>query len=124
MSESTYTHQQFTNCIKYQIKKIIECGSRDCLDAIIMNEYYKPEIIYSFECNPESILVCEKNIISYENIKLIKKAVSNNNGIIDFYATDMDKSNDKNIGASSALFHRDNKENYIQKKILVLTQKK
>jgi FkbM family methyltransferase len=101
------------------VKTIVECGSRDCLDAIELNNYYHPEIIYSFECNPESISVCEDNIKDIQNIKLMKYAVYDKNGVVDFYATDMVKSSDKNIGASSLLFHRDNKESFIQKKIQV-----
>jgi FkbM family methyltransferase len=115
---SAYTNSNFSKHIKSQIKTIIECGSRDCLDAIEMLKYYNPEKIYSFECNPESINTCKNNIKNIDNIFLIEYAVSDHDGEIDFYATDMEKSSDKNIGASSALFHRDQKE-YIQKKIKV-----
>jgi FkbM family methyltransferase len=115
---SIYTHPQFINKIdKQSIRTIVECGSRDCLDAIEMNNYYYPDIIYSFECNPESIDVCKTNLLP--NIKLIEKAVCDKNGIVDFYPTDMDKSIDKNIGASSLLWHRDNKVEFFQKHIQV-----
>jgi FkbM family methyltransferase len=116
---STYTNPQFSRHITDKINTIIECGSRDCLDAIEMLNFYNPKNIYSFECNPDSIKVCELNIKDYESITLIKKAVSNINGNITFYATDMEKSKDKNIGASSALYHLDNKDNFIQKEISV-----
>jgi FkbM family methyltransferase len=115
---SSYTNQKFTQHIKTPLSTIVECGSRDCLDAIEMLNYYKPSKIYSFECNPESIQVCKKNIKNQKDIVLMEYAVSNHDGSIDFYATDMEKSTDKNIGASSALFHRD-QVNYIQKKINV-----
>jgi len=106
------------NIDKTSIKVIVECGSRDCLDAIKLQEYYNVNTVYSFECNPESILVCEENIKNKENIKLIPLAVYNENKEVEFCPTDMDKSIDKNIGASSLLWHRDQVE-YIQKKILV-----
>jgi FkbM family methyltransferase len=116
----SYLHKRFVTGMKgSSIKIIIECGSRDCLDAIELNNYYHPKIIYSFECNPESIPICEKNIEGYPNIKLIKCAAYDKNGVVDFYATDMLKSTDKNIGASSLLFHRDNKKSFIQKRIQV-----
>jgi FkbM family methyltransferase len=115
---STYLNEKFTKHIK-DVNTIIECGSRDCIDAISMFEFYKPNKIYSFECNPESISTCLRNIINYPEIELIQKAVSDKDGQIDFYATDMEKSIDKNIGASSALYHRDNKVDFFQKKITV-----
>jgi FkbM family methyltransferase len=117
---STYLAPIFTRRIdRTSIKTIFECGSRDGLDAIEMLKYYQPDIIYSFECNPESVKVCEKNLEGYKNIKLVPKAVCNENEEVDFYATDMERSNDKNIGASSLLFHKDNEYDYIQKRILV-----
>lgn len=116
----SYLNKIFTSKINSRlIKTIVECGSRDCLDAIDMNEYYNPDIIYSFECNPESIPVCEKNIIGISNIKLINKAVYKEDALVDFYATDMENSIDKNIGASSLLYHRDNKVEFFQKQITV-----
>jgi len=116
---SIYTDSKFTKQIKGDINIIIECGSRDCEDAIKMLDYYNPSKIYSFECNADSVKVCLENIKNYPKIELIPKAVSNKNGFIDFYATDMEKSIDKNIGASSALYHRDNKNSFFQKKIEV-----
>lgn len=116
---STYLHKDFISKInKSLIKIIIECGSRDGLDAIALSNYYKPEIVYSFECNPESIIVCNKNLKGIDNIKLIEKAVyyENKHGLA-FYATDMEKCADKNIGASSLFVHID--PAFIQKKILV-----
>lgn len=114
-----YTDPQFTKFINSKIDIIFECGSRDCIDAIEMKKYYNPSQIYAFECNPESVIICKDNIKNHQNINLINKAVSNLNGKIKFYATDMEKSFDKNIGASSALFHRDNQKEFIQKEIQV-----
>ena len=115
---SSYTKIEFTQHINQKIDIVIECGSRDCNDAIEMLNYYKPSKIYSFECNPESIPVCRENIKNIPEIELIEFAVSDSCGFIDFYATDMEKSFDKNIGASSALCYR-NQTQYIQKKISV-----
>jgi len=117
---SSYLHKNFVKWIdKDSIKTIVECGSRDCFDAIALNEFYNPDIIYSFECNPESFLVCKKNIRGIDNIRLINKAVYNHDCPVVFYATDMDKSIDKNIGASSLLWHRDNENEFFQKEITV-----
>ena len=117
---STYLQDIFTKHIdKRSIKTIVECGSRDCLDAIELGEYYNPDVIYSFECNPESIEVCKENAKNIENIKIIPKAVCEKSEILVFFATDMEKSLDKNIGASSLLIHNDNKISYFQKEIAV-----
>lgn len=118
---STYLNYQFTSNIdRGKIRTIVECGSRDCLDAIELNKFYHPRMIYSFECNPESIPVCEKNTKGIMNIIWFPFAVCNVNTKVDFYATDMEKSEDKNIGASSLLrHHTNNKEGLIQKKIKV-----
>lgn len=115
---STYLQEKFL-LPSEKINIIFECGSRDCLDAIELAEYYWPCFVYSFECNPESIPVCERNIEGIAAISLIKKAVYNENGKVKFYPTDMERSIDKNIGASSLLWHKDNKNEFFQKEIEV-----
>jgi FkbM family methyltransferase len=117
---SAYIHRRFIKAMRgANLNVIVECGSRDCLDAVTMIKHFRPSVIYSFECNPESIPVCRENIKDIPKIRLIEKAVWDENKIIDFYATDMERSIDKNIGASSALRHRDNEREFFQKKISV-----
>ena len=100
MSNSTYLNKCFTNYInKEEIKIIFELGSRDLLDALELKKYYNKSKIYSFECNPDSIIECEKNLINNNDITLIKKAVSIENTNVDFYPFDRTKYD--NIGASS-----------------------
>jgi FkbM family methyltransferase len=119
MSDCTYINNIFTKHITDKIDIIFECGSRDAIDSLKMFDFYQPKKIFCFECNPDSVNVCKETIGENNNIILVDKAVSNNDGEIDFYVTDMDKSIDKNIGASSALLHLDNKESFFQKKITV-----
>lgn len=115
---SSYTHPLAADLIKIPEDGIIlECGSRDCVDTIDLLNTYTPEKIYSFECNPESIKICRENIQGIKKIELVECAVGDIDGDIDFYATDMEKSPDKNIGASSALVHKS--EDLIQKHIKV-----
>lgn len=117
---SIYLNPAFVSRIqKSSIKTVIECGSRDCLDAIELLDWYYPDVIHAFECNPESILVCKENIEGIDNIKLHTEAICDKDEKVDFYATDMKKSLDKNIGASSLLFHVDNQVSFIQKLITV-----
>lgn len=90
-----------------KINIIFELGSRDLIDAVILVNYFNKSKIYSFECNPDCLIECHKNmnILKDENIKnkinLIEKAVSINNGIVSFYPYDLKKYN--NMGASSML---------------------
>lgn len=101
------------------VKIIFECGSHDGLDTLALYNHYLPKKIYSFECNPEAIALHKMNVNGNPFITLVEKAVYNENKVIDFYATDMERSIDKNLGASSVLWHRDNKVEFFQKKIQV-----
>jgi len=118
--DSSYLHRKFIHRINPdRVHIIFECGSRDCLDAIELSKYYKDSKVYAFECNPEALSLCKTNLNGIPNIHLIEKAVSNVNGKVDFYATDMEKSTNKELGASSMLWHRDNENEFFQKKIEV-----
>lgn len=93
------------NISKEKISTIFELGSRDLLDAKELSSYYNSRV-YAFECNPECISECKKNYAQFtptekEKVRLIEKAVSSENGYVEFYAIDMEKYN--NIGASSLL---------------------
>lgn len=89
-----------------QIKIIFELGSRDLIDGIhLMNHFYNSKV-YSFECNPDCLIECNKQLINLEEekkerITLIDKAVSLINGDVIFYPFDLTKYN--NMGASSML---------------------
>lgn len=97
----------FNNYInKEKINVIFELGSRDLIDAIKLLDYYDKSTIYSFECNPDCLIECEKLLRNlndkYKNrLSLIKKAVSLNDNIVSFYPFDLNKYN--NMGASSML---------------------
>lgn len=101
---SDYLYEGFTRLIdKASIHTIVECGSRDGLDTIALEEYFNPDVIYSFECNPESIPVCLGNIEGHERILFMGAAVTNVDDRVKFYPTDTTK--DNNIGASSLFKH-------------------
>ncbi len=90
---------------KTEINTVFELGSRDLLDAIKMQKYYNCKV-YSFECNPDCLVVCRNNFINEhssvkKNIYLIESAVSVNNGTETFYPFDLKQYN--NMGASSML---------------------
>jgi FkbM family methyltransferase len=102
----SYLDNIFVNNIdKNKINTIFELGSRDLLDAIKLFNYYNCKI-YSFECNPDCLVECNKNLLESndtikKNIQLIDKAVSITNNDIFFYPFDLTKYD--NMGSSSLL---------------------
>ena len=86
------------------IKTIFEIGSRDLLDSIHLARFYNTSDVYAFECNPDGIYECRKNMsqlddLTKSRVHLIEKAVHIENSEVVFYPFDVSKYN--NIGASS-----------------------
>mgnify|MGYP002628664863 CR=1 FL=1 len=103
---STYTNPIFKNYISHNdVLTIFELGSRDLIDGIAMlNEYTKTRKLYSFECNPVCIEKCNKLYITLndelkDKVHIIPKAVSLENGKINFMSVDEQLMD--NCGASS-----------------------
>jgi len=93
------------NIDKNQIKIIFELGSRDLIDAIKLLNYYNCNI-YAFECNPDCLIECNKQLSTINDFQktklfLIDKAVSLMDGDVIFYPFDLLKYN--NMGSSSML---------------------
>lgn len=88
------------NLYKIKLKNkpiIVEVGSLDANDAIMIKKFFAEAKIYSFEANPNQIKIMKNNINeSNVDIDVINSAVSCENGEIDFYY-----SGDDNPGASS-----------------------
>lgn len=103
---STYLSNKFVNLIdKNRIKVIFELGSRDLLDSVALQRFYNAEV-YSFECNPDSLLVCNSTLKTLDEntksrIHLVEKAISLQNGPQSFLPFDLTKYD--NMGASSLL---------------------
>lgn len=79
------------NFIKYINNKnekyiIFDIGSRDCEQSIEFYNSFPNSKIYAFECNPNTLDICRKNIESYsDRITLIEGAVCDYDGEITFY---------------------------------------
>jgi FkbM family methyltransferase len=107
------------------VRTILDIGSRDARESITLKGLFPNAIIYAFECNPQAIQLCKKNISDRRDIVLIEKAVSDVNGPIEFYAIDPHKTMtvhaDGNIGASSLFLANPEYpyEQYSQKRIIV-----
>jgi FkbM family methyltransferase len=104
---------------------IFDIGSRDCLQSIEFYHKFPNSKIYAFECNPNTINLCKKNIEEFKDrITLIEGAVCDYDGEINFYPIDSKKTitswEDGNPGASSLFISNDKYtlEKYSQYKII------
>lgn len=86
--------------IRVKPRHILELGSRDLLDALwLAKEYGVP--VTAFECNPEAIERCRRNLTTMWgnelSVFLVPKAVWSEDGPLTFYPV-----TNGNLGASSA----------------------
>lgn len=103
---------------------IFDIGSRDCMQSIEFYSAFPNAKIYAFECNPNTLPLCRKNIENYKDrITLIEGAVCDYDGDITFYPINQQKTVtswvDGNPGASS-LFKSNNTytvEKYVQDEV-------
>ena len=104
---------------------IFDIGSRDCVQSIEFYNTFPNSKIYAFECNPNTLDICKKNIEPYsDRITLIEGAVCDYDGNITFYPINQQKTittwKDGNPGASS-IFKSNGEyttETYVQDEII------
>jgi hypothetical protein len=105
---------------------IFDVGSRDCEQSIEFYNRFPNARIFAFECNPNTLPICRKNIENFQDrITLIEGAVCDYDGEITFYPIDQEKTvttwTDGNPGASS-LFKSSGRydciEKYVQNEIV------
>lgn len=118
--------EQFIKYISNKIDNyvIFDIGSRDCMQSIEFYNAFPNSRIYAFECNPNTLDLCKKNIEPYKDrITLIEGAVCDYDGEITFYPINQEKTittwKDGNPGASS-IFKSNGKytvEKYVQDEI-------
>lgn len=112
----TGSYMQFNDLVNHaDVERILELGSRDGKDAILLRDEYDAEVV-AFECNPPQVRVCENRLKFEDRIELVPKAVWHETGEIPFYPVV-----NGNTGASSA-FKANAKypyENYVQAEVAV-----
>ncbi len=91
---------------KKKVKTIFEIGSRDAKDAIELSDRFQCHV-FAFECNPDAIALCKKNIGSNPNVTLVPMGVWDTSGELAFYRV-----LDGNIGASSFFEFNPEAKNY------------
>jgi FkbM family methyltransferase len=111
--------------LKVEFSTIFEFGSRYGEDTIELARLNPDSIVYSFECNPNTLDECKRNVDGYKNIYFTNSAIGNIDGEIDFYSIDekntISEWPDGNQGASSLLKASETYyvEKYSQNKIRV-----
>lgn len=82
---SDYLNANFSALLpKNQISVVLEIGSRDAIDALCLSEHFKAHV-YSFECSPEALGVCQYNIGDNPNITLVPLAAWNKSTTLSFF---------------------------------------
>lgn len=82
---------------KNDVNIIVELGSRDGKDAILLRDHFDADLVIAFECNPSAISECERVLANEKNILFVPLAVWHENGTIPFHPVV-----NGNTGASSA----------------------
>ena len=119
IAATTYLQPCFTQHIDQDaVSTLFEVGSRDGQDAIQLRDAYQGRV-YAFECNPEAVALCRKNLSGQHDITLVEQAAWHENATIPFYPVTESRMNGRprptNIGASSCFRARDDYvELYIQ----------
>jgi FkbM family methyltransferase len=118
------------NRYNIDLNVVYDCGSRDAFDSIELRKLFNPRQIHIFECNPEAVHLCKRNIEQYLSesdldIYFNESAISDKTGSIEFFAIDTEQTRTKhqggNIGASSLLRASTTYKNetYVQRQITV-----
>jgi FkbM family methyltransferase len=104
MSASKFIEDIKKKFIDNSPRVILEVGSRDLDQSIEFTQAFPNARVIAFEPNPEIIDLCRHKQLNYPNIELYEYAISDQEGIIDFYVTDRWL----NAGASSMLTPSEN----------------
>lgn len=99
---------------------IVEVGSRDAAEAVALYEKFPQSTVVSFECNPDTIDICKNRISGIENIKLIEKAASDEEGEFSFWQ-ERETANSWNPGISSLMKPNEGVSYYKMEEITVPT---
>lgn len=93
---TNYWDTRFLTNLESEIHTIFEVGARYGDESLKLSEIFKNSKIYSFECNPNTVNICRKNLQGISNICFIDKGLGNENTTLPFYSYTQN-----NDGASS-----------------------
>lgn len=69
-----------------EVTGVVEAGARDCKETLDFKSAYPKAKIIAFECDPNCIPICKKNIAGTD-ITLIEKAISDHAGTAEFHVS-------------------------------------
>jgi len=98
---NVFVRKEFSSLIN-SIDTVFELGARNGLYTAEIDHCYKPKQIFSFECNPSSIVECRNNISNVETASFHPIAVVDYTGTIDFFQADSCRAADD---GSSSIFN-------------------
>lgn len=88
-----------------EVKVVFEFGARYGEDTVELAGRFRNAMIYTFECNPRTLPALRERTKSFRNILLTENAISDQEGEIEFYQINPEKTRttwvDGNQGASS-----------------------
>tara|TARA_B100000683_G_scaffold275786_2_gene327665 strand:- start:1316 stop:2512 length:1197 start_codon:yes stop_codon:yes gene_type:complete len=87
--------QFFNHVLDGSVDTVLELGSRDALDAILMADHFDAHV-YAWECNPPAVDICRENIGDNPNVTLVDLACWSSEKTLTFRPV-----TNGNIGASS-----------------------
>ncbi len=121
---SDYLAREFTARIDpAKVRRIFELGARDGHDSVRLRDHFHADVT-AFECNPEAVRMCRRNLRWRRRIRLVEAAVWDEDTEITFYPVTASRWADgreitdgrgnpvTNIGASSCFRARDD---YLQR---------
>ena len=82
---SYYWDQRFLRHINEDVKTVIEVGSRYGEESIELSKHFPLAHVYSFECNPNTIDTCRKNLANKEKISFFAHGLGETNEYKEFY---------------------------------------
>ena len=88
--------QFFGQMVEGSVNTVLELGSRDALDAILMADHFDAHV-YAWECNPPAVEICRQNIGDNPDVTLVDLACWSSEKTLTFRPVI-----NGNIGASSA----------------------
>jgi FkbM family methyltransferase len=95
---TNYWDERFLNKLDRNINIVFEVGARYGDETLHLLNIFPNSLIYSFECNPNTLEICKKNLNNKKNIYFMPFGLGNKNEVLPFYSYI-----DNNDGASSFL---------------------
>ena len=106
---SYYWDPRFLKHITGNVETVVEVGARYGDESLMLSNTFKDAHVFSFECNPFTVVQCSQKLENNPNITFTPKGLGEKNEILPFYSYIAD-----NDGASSFLKRIDAETTQVQ----------